>query len=136
MLDSLNRSVVFAGAMITLIIAVPAALLSGLLSNDGGGTDQSNWVYLALLAIIVAYLLGGALAGRAIPTAPFINGAAATLLAFTIVQGIGIILRLSRGDGVNIIALIFNGLLAASFGTVGAWLGLRWASRQAAARER
>ena len=63
MLDSLNRSVVFAGALMTLIIAVPAALVSGLLS-DGGGTDQSNWVFLALLAIIIAYLLGGALAGR------------------------------------------------------------------------
>ena len=114
--------------MMTLLIAVPAAITSAGLSDDEA-TDQSNWTLLALFAIVVAYLLGGALAGRAVPSAPFINGAAATLLAFTVVQVAGIVLRLARGDGVNLIALVFNGLLAASVGTFGAWFGARWAAR-------
>ena len=129
MLDSLNRSVVLAGAMMTLLIAVPAAIVTAWLSDDGA-TDDSNWTLLALLAIVIAYLLGGALAGRAVPTAPFTNGAAATLLAFLVVQAFAIALRLARGDDVNLIALVFNGLLAASFGTVGAWFGARWAARR------
>jgi putative membrane protein (TIGR04086 family) len=127
-LDSLNRSVVMAGAMMTLLIAVPAAIVTAWLSDDGA-TDESNWTLLALLAIVIAYLLGGALAGRAVPTAPFVNGAAATLLAFVIVQGVAVVLRLSRGDDINLVALLFNGMLAASFGTFGAWFGARWAAR-------
>ncbi len=117
-----------AGALMTLLIAVPAAVVTAWLSDDGA-TDESNWTLLALLAIVVAYLLGGALAGRAEPLAPFINGAAATLLAFVVIQFVGIVLRLFRGDDVNLVALVFNGLLAASFGTFGAWFGARWAAR-------
>ena len=115
--------------MMTLLIAVPAAIITAWLSDDGA-TDDSNWTLLALLAIVIAYLLGGALAGRAVPTAPFTNGAAATLLAFLVVQAFAIALRLARGDDVNLIALVFNGLIAASFGTVGAWFGARWAARR------
>ncbi len=117
-----------AGAMMTLLIAVPAAIVTAWLSDDGA-TDESNWTLLALLAIVIAYLLGGALAGRAVPTAPFVNGAAATLLAFVIVQGVAIVLRLGRGDDINLVALLFNGMLAASFGTFGADFGARWAAR-------
>jgi putative membrane protein (TIGR04086 family) len=131
-LDSLNRSVVLAGAMMCLLIAVPAVIVVELLS-DGDNDDPSNWTFLALIAIVIAYLLGGALAGRAIPNAPFINGAAATLLAFVLVQGLFIVLRLLRDDDVNVIAFVFNGLLAASIGIVGGWFGARWASRTLAA---
>lgn len=128
MFESLNRSVVVAGAMMTLLIAGPAAIVTAWLADDDGG-NESNWTLLALLAIVIAYLLGGALAGRGVPEAPFGNGAAATLLAFVVIQGIGIAFRLGRGDGINLVALVFNGLLAASFGTFGAWFGGRFGSR-------
>jgi len=111
--------------MMCLVIAVPAVIVISVLT-DNGNDDPSNWVFLALIAVVMAYLLGGALAGRAVPTAPFTNGAAATLLAFVLIQVLFIALRLARGDDVNIIALIFNGMLAASFGTFGAWFGARW----------
>lgn len=128
MFESLNRSVVLAGTTMTLLLAVPAAITSSVLSDDGA-ENQSNWTLLAALVVMIGYLLGGALAGRAIPSAPFANGAAATLLAFALIQGVGIILRLSRGDDISIVALVFNGLLAASIGTFGAWFGVRWAAR-------
>jgi len=114
-----------AGAMMCLVIAVPAVIVLSSLTDDGND-DPSNWVFLPLIAVVIAYLLGGALAGRAVPTAPFINGAAATFLAFLLVQTLFVILRVARGDDVNIIALIFNGMLAACFGTFGAWFGARW----------
>lgn len=127
MLDSFNRTAVVIGAAWCLVIAVPAAVIAALLADDGS-TDQSNWVFLALLAIVVAYLVGGAEAGRRAPATPFLNGAAATLCAFALVQVVGIVLRLARGDDVSIIGIVFNALLAASFGTVGAWFGARRAS--------
>lgn len=128
MFDSLNRDAVVVGAVWCLAIAVPAAVVSTILSDDGS-TDQSNWVFLALLAIVVAYLLGGALAGVRALDAPFLNGAAATFCAFALVQTVGIVVRLARGDDISIVGIVFNALLAASFGTVGAWFGARRGSR-------
>lgn len=116
-----------------LVLAVPAAIASSLLADDSGSTDQSNWVFVALLVIVVAYLLGGGQAGRLAPRSPFVNGAAATFLAFSLVQTVGIVLRLFRGDDISIVGIVFNGLLAASFGTVGAWFGARRATSTLAA---
>lgn len=124
-LDALERSAVLTGALWCLLLAVPAAVVQSVLADDDGGTDQSAWVFVALFAIVTAYLLGGAMAGRRALDAPFLNGAAAAFSAFAVVQIVGIIVRLTRGDGVSPVALVFNALLAASIGTVGAWFGAR-----------
>lgn len=126
--DSLHRSAVLAGAVACLVLAVPAAIVTGVLGDDDAGTDQSNWVLVAFVVIVFAYLLGGAVAGRRAPTVPFINGAAATFLAFAVVQVVGIVRRLAADEGVSIGALVFNALLAPSIGVVGAWFGARRAA--------
>lgn len=121
---ALNALAIRRGAIVCLVIAAPAAVISRLLADDDGGTDQSNWVFVALLAIVVAYLVGGALAGRRAPGAPFVNGAAATFSAFLIVQVIGGVVRLAQGDGLSPLGIVFNGLLAATIGIVGAGIGV------------
>lgn len=118
----LDFSAIRAGSLVCLLIAAPAAIIVNILA-DGGGTDQSNWVYLAFIAIIAAYILGGAQAGRRALEAPFVNGATATFTAFLVVQVVGGIVRVARGDSISPVALIFNALLAASIGAVGAWFG-------------
>ncbi len=115
------------------MIAVPAAVVQSILADNDAGTDQSNWVFLALLAIVFAYLLGGAQAGRRAVDDPFVNGAAAAFSAFAVVQVVGIVIRLARGDDFNLVALVFNALLAASIGTVGAWFGAWFGARRGAA---
>lgn len=117
--------------------------------SDGGEANQSNWVYLTLSAIVAAYLLGGAAAGwvassgrvvgsgrnrspenpRLSNDAPMINGAAATTVAFAVVQSVAAILRIAGGEGVNPLALVFNALLAAAIGTVGGGIGACLANR-------
>lgn len=124
-LDALHRPAVLTGGAWCLLIAVPTAVVQSVLADDDAGTDQSAWVFLASAVIIAAYLLGGAMAGRRALDAPFVNGAMAALSAFAVVQGIGIVVRLARGDGVSVVRLVFNVLLAASIGTVGAWFGAR-----------
>ena len=123
--NALDRRAVLTGAVWCLVIAMPAAVVQSVLADEDAGTDQSNWVFLALLAIVAAYLLGGAQAGKRALDAPFLNGAAATVAAFGVVQLVGIVVRLARGDGISVVALVFNALLAASIGTVGAWFGAR-----------
>ena len=114
--------------MTCLVITAPAAVIQAILS-DSGETRQSNWVYLTLLAIVAAYLLGGAVAGRLATDAPMINGATATLIAFAVVQSIAAVFRIAGGDGINPLALTFNALLAAAIGTVGAGIGAYLSNR-------
>ena len=131
MTDALNVAAVRRGAIVCVLIAAPAAVISRLLAGDDTSTDQSNWVFVALLAIVVAYVVGGATAGRSAPEAPFVNGAAATLAAFVVVQAIGGVIRIVQGDGLSPLGIIFNALLAATIGVVGAGLGASRASRAA-----
>ncbi len=129
MTAALNVPAVRHGAIICLLIAAPAAVVQRVLAEDDGGTDQSNWVFLALFAIVLAYLIGGAVAGRRSPDAPFVNGAAANLAAFVAVQVIAAVVRLVQGDGLSIIGIVFNALLAATIGVVGAGIGVWRATR-------
>lgn len=116
------------GAAICLAIAAPAAVIQANLANDPD-LDQSNWVYVTLLAIVVAYLVGGAVAGRIATDSPMINGAVATLIAFGIVQLVAAVIQTVNGDGINLLALPFNALLAAAIGTVGGGIGAQLSNR-------
>lgn len=122
MISELDLNVVTAGAMMTLLLTGPAAIIRALV-GDGG--DTSVWVLGLYLMIIAGYLLGGALAGRQHPPTAFIHGAAATVMAFVLLQSVGIARRIATGEGVSVGALVFNGLLAASLGVIGAWFGAR-----------
>lgn len=133
MLSAINVSAVQRGALLCLVIATPAAIVSRLLADDDAGTDQSNWVFLALMVIVIAYLVGGAAAGKRVETSPFLNGAAATLAAFVVVQVIGGVIRLFQGEGLSPVGIVFNALLAATIGVVGAGIGVWRAGRRAAA---
>jgi hypothetical protein len=119
----LVRPAVSRGALISLVLAAPAAGAQRLLAGSSTDGDPSNWTMVAMLIIIAAYLWGGAAAGRRAPHAPFVNGACATSAAFIVVQSIGAILRLVAGDGVSVLGMVFNLLLAATFGVVGAGIG-------------
>lgn len=131
MTAALNVAAVRRGAIVCLLIAAPAAVISRLLADNDAGTDQSNWVFVALLAIVIAYLMGGSIAGRLAAEAPFVNGAAAALTAFVVVQVIGGVVRIVQGDGLSPVGIAFNALLAATIGVVGAGIGA--ARRNAAA---
>ncbi|MEM8708058.1 MAG: hypothetical protein AAGE98_16465 [Actinomycetota bacterium] len=133
MLRALNVSAVQRGALLCLVIATPAAVISRLLTDDGDEATTSNWVFVALLAIVVAYLVGGAAAGRRATVAPFFNGAVATLSAFLVVQVIAGVIRVVQGDSISPIGVIFNALLAATIGVVGAGVGMWRATRDTAA---
>lgn len=116
------------GAATCLAIAAPAAVIQANLANHPG-LDQSNWVYVTLLAILVAYLVGGAVAGSIALDSPMINGATATLITFGIVQLVAAVIRVVAGDGINLLALPFNALLAAAIGTVGGGIGAQVSRR-------
>lgn len=116
---ALNVTAVLRGALVTLVIATPAVFVIGALGDGESGTEQSNWVYLAFICVVVAYLAGGRIAGRMALDAPFMHGAAAPAAAFVVVQ---LVAWVASSDGVSVVAAIFNLLLAATIGMVGAGL--------------
>lgn len=128
MRSALEYPAIIRGAIVTLLLAGPAAAALWTVSDRQSDDDPSNWVMLALVVIVVAYLAGGAAAGRRALAAPLMNGAAATSLAFIFVQGIGVAIQVSSGDGVSVLGLIFNFMLAAAIGVVGAGIG-SWRGR-------
>ena len=127
-LHLLDWRAVATGAAVAVAIAVPAALVGERLSESGGG-EPSNAVFIFFGAVITGFLVGGYVAARRAPSAPHVNGALAALAAYLLVQGVGVALRLAEGEPVNVVQLVFNGLVAYAAGLVGGMVAARRGSR-------
>jgi putative membrane protein (TIGR04086 family) len=118
MLPHLERRSILLGAGLTMALAVPPALLGVLLSEDDS-MEGSTWVPVLFAWIVLSFLVGGFVAARAQPHAPLAHGALAALLAYLIVQGIGVVRHLVSDEDVKWVSIAFAALLASSTGTVG-----------------
>ena len=64
-MTALDSSAILRGVSRSLIGIVPAIVMLLILGDeDNYGTEQSNWVYLALVLIVLGFIIGGAVAGR------------------------------------------------------------------------
>ena len=73
---------VVAGALVTLAVAVPTALLAQILDDAGSVDDDSPWLLGAFAVILFSMAVGGFVAANRRPDAPLTNSAAASLLAY------------------------------------------------------
>ncbi len=118
MLPRLERRSVLTGALVTIVLAVPPAVIGLLLAEDDTMAG-SSWVPVLFAWIMVAFFFGGLVAARAQPHAPSAHGAAAALLGYGLVQGVGVARHLITGEDLSWLSIVFSALLAASIGTVG-----------------
>ncbi len=114
-----------AGALTGATTVVPAVAVATL----AGDARRSSWALVVPVLTVVGYLASGAVAGARSTTDPYRHGAVATFALFATVQGVVAVGRLIGGEGLSPVALVFNSLLAASFGVVGAGLRRRVPSR-------
>jgi putative membrane protein (TIGR04086 family) len=128
MLPRLERRSILTGAAITIGLAVPPALI-GVEISDDDSMEGSPWVPFLFAWIVLAFLVGGLVAARSQPHAPLAHGALAALLAYVLVQGVGVIRHLITNEDVKWVSIAFAALLASSTGTVGGmvanWLRVR-----------
>ncbi|WP_426572529.1 hypothetical protein [Aquihabitans sp. McL0605] len=117
----ISRLVVFRGAATGLLIAMPAAFVNVVVSDQKPKPQAA--INLSFLAVLIGFILAGWLAGREAPSVPSKHGAAAAFVAFIPIEVIGILGRLDRGEALSLGSIIFVGLLAACAGTAGAQLG-------------
>lgn len=113
------------GALITLAVAVPAALLAQTLDATGRVEDDSAWLMVLFLVIILAMAGGGYAAAARRPDAPLTNSALAALSAYVLVQSIGAIRLLAAGDSVTWAAIPVFALLSSASGMTGGLLADR-----------
>ena len=108
-----------------LAMVFPVAVLNNLVaSRDDGAGSPLVLVFYALI------LLGGASGGWAVvrlsSRARLTHAAAAAASAYAIAQGIGVVLRLLRGDTLSWVAYPFLALMMACCGMLGGMFARRW----------
>jgi hypothetical protein len=116
------------GAVVTIALAVPPALI-GLVLSDDDSLEGSSWVPVLFFWIIVAFLVGGYVAAMRQPHAPQAHGGMAVLLAYVIVQGVGVVRHLFSGEDIDGLSIVFAALLATSTGMVGGMAANWWRVR-------
>jgi len=117
--EAVDTRAVARGALVGAAISLPAAIVQNVAPSD------SSLRGLALAVILVALGWCGWVAAKAAGDRTLVHGALAALSAFVIVQAIGVVLRVARGDTVHPVAIVFTALLSASCGMIGAELGYR-----------
>lgn len=129
-------SAIARGAAAYLAITVPCGLLIVLVhGQDPVGQESNLWVVAAVAVIIVAPLIGGAVAGAAQPRTPLSHGAAAVYLpsgAFLLVRtAVGLVegsLTAQQIFSFLLFLMVFTGL-----GLAGGQLGFWWYRRSRSA---
>jgi predicted permease len=119
----LEPRAVGAGAVLAVVIALPAALVGEAAAD--GEDDPSGLVLLCFVVVLLAFAAGGWLAARGAADAPFSNGAVAALAAFAVIQLGGIAANLVQDDPVEGASIAFSALLATASGLVGAIVATR-----------
>jgi hypothetical protein len=121
---ALNGVAVRTGTIAALPVVLPAALANAWLA---GRTDPNpGLVLLTYLALLVGFTFGGFAAARvSAEGTPLQHGAAGAVGAWAVVELLALTVRLARGDGINLIGMVFTALLAASAGVVGGILSTR-----------
>lgn len=122
------------GAAAYLTIAIPCGLIIAVWhGNDPVGQESSLWVVAFVLVILVAPLVGGAVAGAARPRAPLSHGAAAVSLP----AGLFVLGRMAAGlvegslTATQVVSFVLFLMVFTGLGVVGGYLAFRHTTRAA-----
>ena len=121
-MKAIRGEAVRAGALVAGFVAAPAGVAAQILAEDGSRPALAGLLYLV---VIVGFVLGGRRAARDQRDTPLAHGALAALLAFAVVQGIGVVRRVATGNPVNPTGIVFAALLASTCGLLGGFLAAR-----------
>lgn len=119
LLRSLHGPAIGLGALVTLAVAVPAALVGQTLDESGIVDDDSMWVLPVFLVVLVAMVVGGYVAASRRPDAPLLNSAGAALVGYVIVQSVAIVRLVAQDEEILWAAIPFFALLTAAAGMTG-----------------
>jgi hypothetical protein len=133
--STIDSRAVGRGALAGLLVIVPLTAIRAVVDHDVAHFDRSGWVPLFALALFVAYVIAGVVAGRRTPDAPLTNGLLAGVGAYLCWLPLRVLIWAARGesqglfsgvDPVFTVSQLFGQLLfAAVFGLIGGVIGAR-----------
>jgi hypothetical protein len=128
----IDWAALWAGVIVAVVVCVPAALIGQAL-DDSGANDNPSGAALLLVFVVLAGLVAGAAisAQRQDVGAPLVHGIAAALVAFALVQGIGIVRQLATSEDISWGGVLSSALLSMVAGSVGGLVGARLQQRAA-----
>jgi hypothetical protein len=120
-----DRRAIRAGAMVSLVFAVPFSVAARLVAGDGDASGgRATVATLLALGAAVGFLLGaGVAAWHQERRTPLSHGILTAGFAYVIPQTILIIVKIARGGDVRWSGVIFNLTVALAMGVFGGFLG-------------
>jgi hypothetical protein len=125
------------GAVAGLLVIVPLSALRAVIDNETGNFDDSGWIVLFGLGLLVAYVVAGAVAAHRAPATPLTNGTLGGLGALVLWLPLRVLIWVTRSESQGLfsgsepvftVGQIFVQLLfAAAFGLIGGLIGARMA---------
>ncbi len=122
----LDRAAIVPGVIVAVVIAVPAAII-GQAVDDSSTNDGPSAVVVLLVALVLVGLTAGATiaARRQEMDAPLVHGIVTALIAFVLVQGVGVIRHVITDEDVMWSQVLSSALLSMLAGTLGGIIGGR-----------
>jgi predicted permease len=108
------------GVWVAVAVALPAVLVAQIADAVAGGDDPPAIVYPLFVVTLAGLGLGGFVAASKRPDAPLRHGILAALVAFAVMQGIGVVRNLVAGNDIAVVPIAFNATGSALLGFVGA----------------
>jgi predicted permease len=131
---SLEARTVAAAALAILVVALPVLLaIEAVKGDDLTGEESSIWV-LGALAVVVAFVIGGVIAGARRPETAVGHSVVAAAVAFIVLVVVAIVRRLVDGTGLPAAVgatFVLLGVVCLSMGVLGGYLAMRVRAHQA-----
>lgn len=120
------------GAATGLAVIIPISVLVEVLDRNVDGLDDSGWLFIPFLAVLLAYFLAGRVGAQHAPESPMTHASIAALGAFAGWLLVRVVVPLVQGNdlGFGGRAIVTNALFAITFGVLGA---VRWRRRDVSA---
>jgi putative membrane protein (TIGR04086 family) len=114
-IEHLDQRGVLRGGIVAAVIGATCSVLARYVSDDKSVNA------LLFVILLIGLVLGGFAAGREAPQFAMINGAAAAFAAFVVVELVGVLSYVVRGqlDKLNPFGIVFLAFLSVSCGIVG-----------------
>ena len=114
------------GTITALVVVLPVGILNQYLVSSGELSGVSPIAIIFWLLILLGGASGGWAVIRLSPRAPLPYAAAASALAYLIVQSIGVIIRLLGNEPIGWLGYPLLALMMATCGTLGGMYARRW----------
>lgn len=112
------------GAIIAVAICLPLSII-GTVVVDTDDRDPGNLAAAFYAAVLVGFAIGGWVAAQRAGDTPYSSGAVSALVAYAAIAVVSVLANVVRDDGIDVIVLVANGLLAYGAGLLGAVIVVR-----------